>query len=108
MKQRDILIGFGLLFLIIFFSLIPLPSHKASRRLQIDKIGHLIFYTLWGYFTYPILGGFAIFFGIILGLMTEFLQRYIPNREPGLIDFLFNLIGIGMGICIRLWRSKTK
>ncbi len=96
--KRNLIILFLLLFLIIVFSLVPFRSRKEVKRYQIDKIGHLFFYTLWTYFSYPLLGFFSFFYGIMIGLTMEYLQRYIPNREVSLGDLFFNLFGLFLGI----------
>ncbi len=105
MNRINVFLSFLLLFLILLFSLLPLPSPKEAKSYHIDKIGHLLFYSLWGYFAYPVLGLFSVGYGTIFGMITEFLQRFIPNRESSLGDFAFNLIGIGLGILIRRRRQ---
>ncbi|MEO0098772.1 MAG: hypothetical protein ABIK99_03400 [candidate division WOR-3 bacterium] len=101
MRRGDILITFLILFLILIFSLLPFSSPKKGKRYEIDKIGHLVFYTFWGYFSYPVIGLFSFLFGVLLGIITESAQRFIPNREASFIDFLCNLLGITLGIFLR-------
>lgn len=101
MNRINTIATFSLLFLIIIFSLIPLPAPRELERYHIDKIGHIVFYALFGYFAYSLLGLFSVIFGIALGIITESLQRFIPTREPSLSDFASNLVGIGLGILIR-------
>ncbi|MEO0102572.1 MAG: hypothetical protein ABIK81_02590 [candidate division WOR-3 bacterium] len=105
MRRRDILITFLILFLILIFSLFPFSSPEEAKRYEVDKIGHLIFYTFWGYFSYPIIGFFSLIFGMVLGIITESAQRFIPNRDSSVVDFLFNLFGIFLGIFIRRLRK---
>jgi|UniRef100_A0A7C3YTS1 VanZ family protein len=106
MRKEEVLITFLILFLILFLSFLPLPSSPKTKRYPIDKVAHLIFYTLWGYFSYPLLGFFAIVFGGLLGLITEWVQRFIPNRDASFLDLLFNFFGVFLGVFLQRRRKR--
>lgn len=72
-----------------------------------DKAAHLVLFSGWSFFMYLALmweGLKSILSVVILGSMmaalTEWAQRFVPQRSSDLNDFLFDMAGVTLGVFI--------
>ena len=89
------------------------PGSKDKGLLDIphiDKAIHFIFFAIWGslfslllraktdkdYVISPI----VIFVGLMLALMTEYLQTYVAFRHGDVYDFAADALGLGIGLAV--------
>lgn len=121
--------GIAWIVIILFMTGIPgnyIPEVTTLREwLGPDKITHLLMFGILSYLTirglkkqyrFPILRynavAVAIIFGIILGIITELMQKYIfTGRNANIYDFMANVLGsiAGWGlICIFNGNLKGK
>lgn len=80
-------------------SIIPLPN---------DKVMHLAVYTGFGFvlagLSYPPAAlGIA---GSALGALDEQFQRFSPGRDVSVRDWLADVLGISLGLTLRLRRRR--
>lgn len=77
---------------------IPLPNWGIAP----DKLHHMIAYMGW-----TVLGTSSrgpgsvtvrVLAVVLIGLLLEWLQRFTPGRSFDLLDFVFNLTGVGLGL----------
>jgi VanZ family protein len=78
-----------------------LPNAGPPGQMQLDKVAHLIAFGAIGFSGY--LGparrrpSVPMLVSLILALLLEWLQGYVPGREYSLLDCAANLAGIAAG-----------
>ena len=99
------LIAWKLLFwfilaLLLYLTLTPTPPKPISFN-QIDKLYH---FSAFAGFTFvftiafrQIKSGYILLLSIILGIVIEVIQYYIPNRGFSIADMIADLIGVLAG-----------
>lgn len=103
---------------ILLFSVLPLKNVFPLTIGYFDKLAHTFEYTLLSFllmkafyrqrYDFPIEN---VVFTLILaggyGIVMELLQLYVPGREANLVDVVFNLLGVIIGILLgrTLWRK---
>jgi VanZ family protein len=97
-------IGWGLVALVVYFSLIPNPPRLDFR--QGDKLQHVCAYfglMLW--FGQIYLRRLPLALSLLaLGLSMEILQGFTDYREASALDMLANAVGVGLGwLAARRW-----
>lgn len=94
--------------LVIIITLIPLPQQIQNKALAWDKLIHFSIFGLLGFFAQASISLFALLYGLILAIVTEFLQKFIPGRAPDIFDFSTNIIGVVIGTSLwELVRRRT-
>ncbi len=96
------------------FALSSIPG-SAFRRISVplntDKIVHMAMYGMLGFLLFRALSysgifsksGFlkgyvyAFFYIVSVGACDEFLQRFIPYRNPDFVDYIFDIFGAHVG-----------
>jgi len=93
LKERALFLYILFLF---YLNLTPvIPSTPMSNG---DKIAHFAeFYIL------SFLGKEKVKYLVILPILLEFLQLFIPGRNFSIFDMLANLIGFSAGILVWRW-----
>lgn len=111
-KEKLFLISLILVFIgIAILSL--LPPKSIEKIGEHDKINHLIAYAVLSLnvglvikrlktylFCLPLLIGY--------GLLLEYLQGFVPGRQPSWLDVLANSIGVSIGFILYLLLSLKK
>ena len=90
-------------------SLIPFKSVESIHKLGVDKVFHLIEYLILGIiFKYSINSTSRIYylFILIVPLLDEFVVQEFSGRTVDYWDFIFNLIGLYLGIIIKGYFDK--
>jgi len=105
----------GALLLIAYWLLLFIATHTPKSRLPVsldiwDKAGHFGAYLLlailvfavvarrgwsWSARCWSVVGGLVVY-----GAIDEWLQGFIPGRQPDLLDFSANVLGIATGIAV--------
>lgn len=92
------------LLLITYFSLKTPDGHDLPTN---DKVGHFLAYTVLSIHLLLLSKTkrgnlFAVLFSIFYGLLMEFFQGFVPEREPSFYDFIANSLGtlIGLGVIL--------
>lgn len=93
---------FIVLLIITYFSLrvssdVTLPTN--------DKVGHFLAYTVLSYTILLICDTnkrkwIGIIFSICYGFLMEFLQGFVPGRDPSILDMIANSFGALIGLVI--------
>ena len=99
-----LLIGFLLITFLIIFSLIKIPPPPPAIHF-LDKIEHIIAYAvlaLWFGYLYAHRWPYKYFLVsfFILGVILEYLQKFIPYRVCSWQDILANVIGLLVGVLL--------
>ena len=90
------------------------PGPMSLEREILFTSAHLIAFGMtcalwfWAWFGYLNLAKsllLAIVFAIVIGSITEYLQRFAPDRNSSLFDFLANCIGALM-MAYFIWRKQ--
>ena len=86
--------------IIVLLSLLPISGNDSLG--YADKIAHFFIYAVMGVLAYFITGSFKtrvyLFFAIIaLGVLLEFLQIVIPERDFSYLDIVANAAGTMFG-----------
>jgi VanZ family protein len=72
-----------------------------------DKVVHIIFYggmLIIARLAFPDTALWKLFLGVLLiGVLDEVHQMYVPGRKPGLDDLAADFIGIVVASCILRW-----
>jgi VanZ family protein len=63
-----------------------------------DKVLHFGVYVLLGLIAQSAVGFHSLTIGIGLGTATELLQHFVPGRTVELLDWVANVLGLGLGI----------
>jgi VanZ family protein len=89
-----------ILALLLYLTLTPTPPKPISFN-QIDKLYH---FSAFAGFTFvftiafrQIKSGYILLLSIILGIVIEVIQHYIPNRGFSIADMIADLIGVLAG-----------
>ncbi|MFY0651424.1 MAG: VanZ family protein [Cyclobacteriaceae bacterium] len=107
-RQKIYVIGWSLI--ILFFTLSP-KGPEVAPLIDIphfDKVGHFgLFFILSLLLYYPIKSYdhkfkwlFFWCYNIIMGMGTEYIQTFIPNRSGDVFDFIANMLGTGIGLFV--------
>ena len=100
---------YGYISAIFIISLIPSKSVDPIHKLGVDKVFHLIEYLILGIiFKYSINSKSEIYylFILIVPLLDEFVVQEFSGRTVDYWDFIFNLIGLYLGIIIKGYFDK--
>lgn len=100
--------------LVIFLSLIPLPS--SGGGMYTDKIAHFVMYAGIAFLAYVSVRPmrkrlYLLVSSILLGVSLEFLQIYIPGRSTSVLDAAADAAGVLTGflfcwILAKLWAAS--
>jgi predicted adenine nucleotide alpha hydrolase (AANH) superfamily ATPase len=93
---------------LLWFPTVPVP-HAVSRFTFYDKAAHLVFFGVmtylliaagiaWDKFKFRSLAVFSFTAVSLINLLGEYVQGYIPGRDPSYLDFLAGLIGVMLAI----------
>ncbi|MBN1428922.1 MAG: VanZ family protein [Anaerolineae bacterium] len=72
-----------------------------------DAIGHVVlcgvlvglwYWALRGSMEFAVALGIAVAIGLVLGVVTEVAQIFVPSRGASLLDLLANMLGIGLAV----------
>ncbi len=110
MIQRNYRILFCMnLIVIVVASLVPSSVHSSWN---LDKVGHFaaygsLFMLALFSFQVTLTRIVAFLLSVILGITMEWLQSYVPGRDPSAIDALANFAGLVFGIFVyRFLRTR--
>lgn len=97
---------------IILVSLVPGEIVPVSSARHMDKVGHFIAYTGFGFLiglTFESRNGrfLAVLCAITLGFLLEGGQSFVPGREMSLADGLVNTCGVLTGILLFYWQGRA-
>jgi epoxyqueuosine reductase len=95
---------------LLWYPMISVPR-EISRITFYDKAAHLVFFGVmtylflatglaWKKFKFKQLAFFTFTTVVLINLLGEFVQAYIPGRTPSYLDFLAGLFGILIAIPI--------
>ncbi len=88
-----------------------LDAGAASYEPLASAVGHFLGFALLAYLAlaprWTVPRWAIVVFLVALALGTEFLQGFIPDRIPGLVDCLCNLLGIAAGAIV-YWLVSTR
>ncbi|MFB0509137.1 MAG: VanZ family protein [bacterium] len=96
MRRQVLLVAWIIVILLV--SLIPTPEAPKLQETGIDKILHFGAYTVLGLIAQAAVGIHSLTIGISLGTGTELLQFFVPGRTVEFLDWLANILGLGLGI----------
>jgi len=118
MKQetkRDLLIFIllcwtGAVLSLLWYPSVPVPQ-AISRITFYDKGAHMVFFGVmtylliaisltWEKFKFRHLAIFSFSVVALINMLGEYIQGYIPGRDPSYLDFLAGLIGMTLAIPI--------
>ena len=112
MKLSNKIFFYGYVFLIFTLSLLPGQTVESIQIFGLDKIIHLIEYSILGFlYKYCIIKNRLIFrieffWILIIPIIDEFFIQNISNRTVDPWDFIFNIIGLLLGILFRAYFDK--
>ena len=94
-NKNRIFLFFFILFAVVVLYLFPFSSNllKDGGR---DKIAHFTLFTILGFVSSTI-NTFYFIFTVVVSIVLEFLQIYIPFRNFEFPDLVINLIGTFVG-----------
>ena len=98
MQRRRRLLLILWVFIIFVLSLIPTAEAPKLQIIGMDKVLHFSAYLILGMIAQSCIGFHSITLGIVLGTVTELLQRLIPGRTVEIFDWTANVLGLGIGI----------
>lgn len=105
----------GALLLLAYWLLLFIATHTPKSRLPLslniwDKAGHFGAYMLLAILVFAVVARrrwswsarcWSVFGGLVVyGAIDEWLQGFIPGRQPDLLDFSANVLGIATGIAV--------
>jgi VanZ family protein len=79
---------------------LPPPKTKILETPGLDKVVHVLLYGVFGGLAVPVMGWLSIPAGVILGVTTEWGQKFIPHRTADLRDLLADMIGLVIGVLV--------
>ena len=83
-----------------------LPNAGPPGKYQLDKIAHLIAFGSIGFSSVLASPRFRLSvplsISVVLAMILEWLQSYVPGREYSMLDWTANLVGVGLGIVTAL------
>ena len=112
MKCSNKIIFYLYILLIFILSSLPGSSVEVIHVFGIDKIIHLVEYSILGFlFKYYIVRkrsifNFQFYYILIVPVADEYFIQNISNRTVDYWDFIFNIIGLFLGILIRAYFDK--
>jgi VanZ family protein len=83
-----------------------LPDAGPPGRAHLDTIAHLMAFGAIGFSGF--LGSGRLYVGapllvsLLLAMILEWLQSFVPGREYAMSDWAANLVGLGMGVAVAL------
>lgn len=85
---------------------------QAESSLPLDKLFHCTLFAFLAAFAAlawapPVLRWRWLTGLLLLALLTEWLQQFIPQRGPDVADLAANLVGITLGSCLVLRRGAV-
>lgn len=92
----------------LIFALLALPQpHSVYELSFLDKVAHFLVFGILAYLIIALFQNrskkrlqlltiFAIVFSLTYSLFMEYLQQFIPGREPDWLDFLAGLLGVAL------------
>jgi predicted adenine nucleotide alpha hydrolase (AANH) superfamily ATPase/VanZ family protein len=96
-------------------------SHAVSRITFYDKYAHMVFFGVmfflfmsvgvaWDKFKFSHLTVFSFTLVTLINILGEYVQKYIPGRDPSYLDFLAGLIGtiIAIPLTYMLYNSPRE
>ncbi|HEX2114913.1 MAG TPA: VanZ family protein, partial [Alphaproteobacteria bacterium] len=91
-----------------------LPNAGPPGEAQLDKVTHLVAFGVIGLTSFLGAGGrrpsFPMLLSLVLAVLLEWLQGFVPGRQYSLIDCGANLAGTGAGFAagfvIRAWTAR--
>jgi len=101
----------GYIFLIFFLSSLNISQVQRINITYLDKILHIIEYSILGYlliraynvtvsFSYKKLFLVALLTGFLIGGVDEYYQSFLIYRQSSLLDLAADLIGLVIGISL--------
>jgi len=96
-RRRKFILILGIV-IILILSLIPTAEAPRFQKIGMDKVLHFGAYALLGMIAQAAVGFHSITIGIILGTVTELLQHFVPGRTVEFLDWVANVLGLGLGI----------
>ncbi len=98
-------------YVLIVATLSLIPGSGESYA-HLDKIGHFIMYAVMSAAVFPVFHSkqtrlFAVIFCILLGIILEGLQTFIPGRYCSLADAIADILGVIAGVLLyRLYQDR--
>jgi VanZ family protein len=91
-----------------------LPNAGPPGHVQLDKIAHLIAFGVIGLCSFMGAGrrrlSLPMLLSLIMAVLLEWMQGFVPGREYSLIDCGANLAGSGAGfaagVFVRAWTAR--
>tara|TARA_B100000029_G_C17452427_1_gene915453 strand:+ start:802 stop:1143 length:342 start_codon:yes stop_codon:yes gene_type:complete len=96
--------------LIFLLSSIPIGVVNSIQIYGLDKFFHLLEYSFLGFlFKYSIQKNISIYYVLIflIPLIDEFIIQNFSGRNVDIYDFLVDIIGLIIGIAIKLIKDKN-
>jgi VanZ family protein len=92
------------------------PSKLPELGIEnIDKLIHFLYYIPGGFFCFLYLERYEVrskklsfLLCIIISLIDEFIQSFIPGRNSDIFDILADSLGIALGIILGSMRIKSE
>ena len=112
MRYSDKFFFYFYICLIFTLSSISAPPFDSSYIIGVDKLFHTIEYFVLGFlYRYYIINKVSIFnlsfyYILIIPIVDEFLIQNISGRTVDYWDFIFNIIGLYLGIIIKAYFDK--
>jgi VanZ family protein len=109
--KRKIYIISALCYATLIFILSSSPKVPSAEGLSVDKVGHVVEYSILGFL---VLGCFeernntkivvlVISLCSLYGVLNEIYQQFIPTRYSSSLDMFANSVGSVLGTMINLW-----
>ena len=84
-----------------------LPNAGPPGQYQLDKVAHLIAFGSIGFSSLlassRIRPSAPLLVSLVLAMILEWLQSYVPGREYSVFDWIANLIGLALGMAAALF-----
>ena len=112
MKYSNKIFFYFYICLIFILSCLPIITIHGTYIIGIDKLLHLIEYFILGFlYRHYIINkvsifNFCFYYILIIPIVDEFLIQNISSRTVDYWDFIFNVIGLYLGIIIRNYFDK--
>ena len=97
----------------VLFVLSSRPSIPAPQIAGLDKVAHLVLYTIfgallaWGARRAGTPVGWAAAAGLLYGASDEWHQSFVPGRDSSTADWIADAVGIIVGIVLyQFWRAR--